>query len=75
MSRTPADMAATLGHFQLMFGDRLGVERFIEATSKVTPEDARQVLGRYFHGVSIAAIGSGDALDEATLLTTVQVLP
>jgi predicted Zn-dependent peptidase len=70
-SRNPDQIATALSYYQLVFGDRLGVERLVQAQAAVTPESARQALERYFRAVSIAAVGSGEALDEAALLAIV----
>lgn len=67
-NRTPSEIAGTLGEYQLTVGDRLGVESYLAALSDVTAEAARRAFERYFRAVSLAAAGSGEALDEASLL-------
>jgi predicted Zn-dependent peptidase len=63
----PAAIADTLGHWQLVAGDRLEVDRFIRELHDVTPARALQVLRRYLHSASIAAAGAGAAIDDSQL--------
>jgi hypothetical protein len=44
------------------------VESYLAALSDVTAETARRAFERYFRAVSLAAAGTGEAIDEASLL-------
>jgi hypothetical protein len=68
-NRTPSEIAGTLGAYQLTVGDRLGVESHLAALSDVTAETARRAFERYFRAVSLVAAGTGESLDEASLLS------
>jgi zinc protease len=73
--RTTTALASALGRSQLVMGDRSGVDDYLQALGAVTPDDARGALERYLRGVSLAAAGSGESLDQASLLASVSPEP
>lgn len=61
-NQTGAEIAWTLGGWELVAGDRRLADAHLKALDEVTPEDVRDALARYLPGVRYAAAGAGDEL-------------
>lgn len=66
-SDTPSGLAATLGDWQLTYGDRMGVDVLLAQLELVTAEQVRSAIATYLRRAVTVAAGNGEGMTRELL--------